>query len=272
MGAANSIIRPDQADIARDSFDFLTWYSPGQYLVPGAISLLGLPLGTAMTLTVTLALLCCLIGWIVVVREFAPNTTVALLVVVSVGSFHYSTHAFSSYHGGEILLEAVTPWLIIAALSIPAMNVLRAVLLTAGAVLVAFIAKPTGLIVVTAALAAACLVSIALSRRITQGVVGGALGAVMALIVIYVSFLSREVTAASGANWLLPLKTIAVAFFNPWVAGMSWGEWCGIWVRIFSRPNWAAGGIPIEYLELIVPAALLIMYIILGFGPKRSTK
>jgi hypothetical protein len=178
-----------------------------------------------------------------------------------VGSFHYSTRAFTSYHGGEILLEAVTPWLILAAFSIPAMNVWRAALLAAGAVLVAFIAKLTGLIVVAASLVAACLVSTALSRRITQGVVGGALGAVMALIVIYVSFLSRGSTPATGINWSLPIKTIAGSLFSPWVAGMSWGD-----LSIFFRPNWGATAfdVPIGYLAIIAPVALLIMYIIVG--------
>jgi hypothetical protein len=259
LGAVNSIIKPDRSNIALDTVSFLTWYSPGQYLVPGAISLLGLPLGAAMTLTVTLALLCCLVGWIVVVREFAPNTTSALLVVVSVGLFRYSTRAFTSYHGGEILLEAVTPWLILAALSIPAMNVLRAALVAAGAVLVAFIAKLSGLIVVAASLAAACLVSTALSRRITQGVVGGASGAVMALIVIYVSFLSRGSTPATGINWSLPLKTIAGSLFIPWVAGMSWGD-----LSIFFSGGPDPFDVPIGYLAITAPVALLIMYIVVG--------
>jgi len=45
LGAVNCIIAPDRSNIARDTVSFLTWWSPGQYLVPGAISLLGLPLG-----------------------------------------------------------------------------------------------------------------------------------------------------------------------------------------------------------------------------------
>lgn len=59
LGALNSVIAPDPANIAQDSVEFQTRWSPGQYLVPGAVSLLGLPLGAAMTLTVALALLCC---------------------------------------------------------------------------------------------------------------------------------------------------------------------------------------------------------------------
>jgi hypothetical protein len=58
-----------------------------------------------MTLTVTLALLASLIGWVMVVRTFAPRTSLAILAVVPIGSFHYPTHEFSRYHGGEIPLQ-----------------------------------------------------------------------------------------------------------------------------------------------------------------------
>ena len=87
LGAVNSIVAPDYEDIARDMARFLTFWSPGQYLVPGAISLLGAPLGVAMTLTVALALLASLIGWIMIVRAFAPSTSLAILIVVLIGSF-----------------------------------------------------------------------------------------------------------------------------------------------------------------------------------------
>ena len=210
LGAANSVIAPDPANIAQDSFEFQTLWSPGQYLVPGAISLLGLPLGAAMTLTVALALLCSLIGWMFVVRAFAPNTPVALLVVVLIGSFHYSIFTFRTYRGGEILLQAITPWLILAANRVPEMSVMRAALLAAGAVLLAFMAKLTGLIVVAAALMAASLISIAVGRRISRGIVGGALGAVSAFVVIYVSFLSRGSTAASQLQ-SPPFRSLAVS-------------------------------------------------------------
>ncbi|MGA7263488.1 MAG: hypothetical protein WBX30_21710, partial [Stellaceae bacterium] len=65
LGAANSIISPDPANIAHNAVGFLTVWSPGQYLIPGAISLIGVPLGVAMTLTVVLALLASLIGWVI---------------------------------------------------------------------------------------------------------------------------------------------------------------------------------------------------------------
>jgi hypothetical protein len=267
LGAANSVIAPDPANIAQDSFQFQTRWSPGQYLVPGAISLLGLPLGAAMTLTVALALLCCLIGWMFVVRTFAPNTPLSLLVVVLVGSFRYSTFAFRTYRGGEILLQAVTPWLILAANRVPEMSVVRAALLAAGAVLIAFMAKLTGLIVVAAALVAASLVSIAVGRRISHGILGGALGAVMAFVIIYVSFLSRGPTPASELESSLPFfGSIAYSSFVPWVAGISWPE---LMTALFFGSRDMSGDMsytmPNSYFVVIVPAALLIMYLVVSF-------
>jgi hypothetical protein len=263
LGSPNSVIAPDHANIAQDSFKFQTAWSPGQYLVPGAISLLGLPLGAAMTLTVALALLCSLIGWVFVVRAFAPNTPLALLVVVLVGSFHYSTFAFRTYRGGDILLQAVTPWLMLAANRVPEMSVVRAALLAAGAVLVAFMAKLTGLIVVAAALVAASLVSIAVGRRISYGIVGGALGAVTAFVVIYVSFLSRGPTPASELESPIPLfNSIAFSSFVPWVAGISWPE---LMTALFFGSRDKFSKPPAGYVAVIVPPALLIMYLVVGF-------
>jgi hypothetical protein len=279
LGAANSIIGPDPANIARDSVGFLTGLSPGQYLVPGAISLLGVPLGIAMTLTVALSLLASLVGWVMVVRTFSPRTSLALLVAVLIGSFHYSTHAFSTYHGGEILLQAVTPWLVLTAYRVPEMDVVPAALLVAGAVFFAFFAKLTGLIVVAAALAAGSLVSFAFDRRITRGMIGGALGSLATLAVIYVAFLSKGWTAVSETNWSLPFENIAFASLAPWVAGMSLAD--PIELIYFALTNTYMAtrtGVPSEsanpwqpaYLLVVVPAALLVAGLVLFWRPQTT--
>jgi hypothetical protein len=268
LGAANSIIRPDPANIARDSVEFLTVWSPGQYLVPGAISLLGVPLGIAMTLTVALSLLASLVGWVTVVRTFSPRTSLALLVAVLIGSFHYSTHAFSIYHGGEILLQAVTPWLILAGCRVPEIDPVPAALLAAGAIFFAFMAKLTGLIVVTAALVAGCMVILAFGRRITRGMIGGAFGAVAAFAVIYVAFLSKGWTAASETNWSLPFEKTAVASLSPWVAGMSLNEPIGL--TYFALTNTY---IPTPTrLLVVVPAALLVAGLVLFWRPQTTNE
>ena len=167
LGAANSFITADPTNIAEDKVEFFTMFKPGLYMIPGAISLImGVPLGIAMTLTVTLSLLACLVGWAMVVRAFAPRTSLALLVMVLIGSFRYSTSEFGIYHGGEILLQATTPWLVFDGLSRSANGSDLAALLSAGAVFLAFLAKLTGIIVVAAALVAGGLVCFAYGRGI----------------------------------------------------------------------------------------------------------
>jgi hypothetical protein len=266
LGAPNCIISVDHEDIARDTAWFLTVWSPGQYLVPGAISLLGVPLGTAMTLTVALALLASLIGWIMVVREFSPRTSLTILVVVLIGSFHYSTHAFSSYHGGEILLQAATPWLVLAGYRVPELKVIPAALLAAGAVFFAFLAKLTGLIIIAAALIGAGMVRLAFGRRITRGMIGGALGSLAALAVLSVAFFSRGPTAASVTSWSMPLDSIAFTSLVPWVAGISWWDPIGtIYSLLTNAYVWQ---MPAQYLVLVLPPALLISGLVLLWRPE----
>jgi hypothetical protein len=146
--------------------------------------------------------------------------------VILIALFHYSTHAFSTYHGGEILLQAVTPWLILAAYRLPQAGASAAALLAAGVVFLGFFAKLTGVIVALAALAASGLVLLASSRRFTRGLFGGAFGAMAALVLLYFGFLSRGPTAASETSWSLRLGDIAFSFLAPWVAGISWPDRC----------------------------------------------
>jgi hypothetical protein len=266
MGAANSIVAPDRTNIGRDAIEFLTVWSPGQYLVPGAISLLGVPLGIAMTVTVALALLTSLTGWVMVIRTFAPRTSLAVLVAVLIGSFHYSTHAFSTYHGGEILLQAATPWLVLTGYRVPSMGAVPAALLAAGAVCLAFLAKLTGLIVVVATFAAGSVVILAFGRRITRGMMGGALGVVAALAFLYLAFFSRGPTAASHTVWSLPFKSIAFASLAPWVAGISWSDP----FEFMFFPLRDTFSMPTAYLAFLVPPTLLVASMVLFWRPRTD--
>jgi hypothetical protein len=267
MGAPNSIVAPDRANLGRDAIEFLTVWSPGQYLVPGTISLLlGVPLGIAMTLTVALALLASLTGWVMIIRAFAPRTSVAVLVVVLIGLFHYSTHAFSTYHGGEILLQAATPWLVLTGYRVPAMGAVPAALLAAGTVCLAFLAKLTGLIAVVASFAAGSVVILAFGRRITRGMIGGALGIVATLAFLYLAFFSRGPTAASPTVWSLPFKSIGFASLAPWVAGMSWSDP----IEFMFFPLRDIFSMPTAYLAFLVPPTLLVASMVLFWRPQTT--
>ena len=253
LGAMNCSISPNPENIAQDMCEFMTWWSPGQYLVPGTISLLGVPLGIAMTLTVALALLASLIGWVMVARVFAPQRSLAALLVGLIGSFPYSTLAFLTYHGGEILLQAGTPWLVLTAYLIPEMRAVPAGLLAAGAVCLSFLAKLTGLLTMAAALLAGSLVFFVFGRRVTYGMIGGALGAMAAFAVVYFAFLSRGSTpAVQTMGWSLPLQSIALVFLLPWVAGISWSD----------ALDWIFPDMPSAYFAYLAPAVLVIGLIV----------
>jgi hypothetical protein len=221
-----------------------------------------------MPLTVTLSMLASLIGWVMVVREFAPGTSSALLVTILIGSFRYSTAAFGIYHGGEILLQAATPWLILMACRVPEMDAAPAALLAAGTVFFAFLAKLTGIIVVAAGLVASSVVVLSVGRRITHGMIGGVLGALMAVAILYFTFLSKGWTAVSATAWSLPFGSIAFAVLVPWVAGVSWSD---LMTAMFFTSRYVFS-MPMSYLAVIIPPVILVMGLVFYWRPQTANE
>jgi hypothetical protein len=232
-GPSNSIVSPDPADISKDRIQFITWWSPGQYLIPGVFTVLGLRLGPALSLTAGLSLLCCLLGWIRVLKHFAFSPQAATLAVVLLAAFPYSTINFRIYDGGDILLQGVTPWLILAACHVPVVSALRAAGLAGAAILIGFFAKLTGVMVAGVALIAGSLVALMRLRRITTGMVAGATGAIVAVGLLYATWFSRGPTAASGSGWTFQSSYLVFAVVAPWGAGVSWMD---LWESVLSNP------------------------------------
>src|SRR5262245_39993391 len=100
-GSFNSITTPDPANISNDVVTFLTWWSPGQYLVPGSFILLGTSYGLAVSLTTLIATLIGVAGWIQIARSFAVSSVVLFVFVFGLTTFPYVTHRFLMYWGGE---------------------------------------------------------------------------------------------------------------------------------------------------------------------------
>jgi hypothetical protein len=221
-GQVNAIAAPDPADISRDRGEFVTWWSPGQYLIPGVLTLFGLRLGSAFSITAGLSLLCCLLGWIQVFKYFGLSPQTATIAVAFLSTFRYSTLPFGIYDGGEILLQGLTPWLILAGCVVPVTGVFRAAALAALAVLLGFLAKLTGVLVAVAALAAGALVTLQQLRRITTSMITGAAGAMSVIAFLYVAWFSRGATPASGAGWSFQLNGLIYSVAAPWGSGVAW--------------------------------------------------
>ncbi len=234
-GSANSVVAPDPADISRDRTKFTAWWSPGQYLIPGVLTTFGLRLGTALSITAGLSLLCCLLGWIRVFRHFAFSDQAATFGVACLSTFRYSTLPFGNYNGGEILLQGITPWLILAACRVPVASALRAAGLAGLAMLIGFFAKLTGVLVACAALTAGSIAALRRLRRITTGMVAGAVGTIFALGLLEAVWFSRGATPASGAGWPFQFSNVIFAAGAPLGAGVSWGD---MLESILFHPGW----------------------------------
>jgi hypothetical protein len=111
----NHIRSPDPDDISRDRDYFLTWWSPAQHDIPGIFRSLGANWGQSMTLT-------CLIGswltlwgcWQLARRTGGTHPQAVLFSVVSVCQWH-TLFPFGHFRGGDVVLGAATPWLMLIA-------------------------------------------------------------------------------------------------------------------------------------------------------------
>ncbi len=112
-GPFNTLSIPAPNNIIENRTLFLTWWSPGQYMVPGVLSsLLGLSLGMA-SLWVTLAFsVLGLVGWHFVFQQFEFDKLTIALSIFFIATSRLFTINFLNYTGGELLLFGSQPWTI----------------------------------------------------------------------------------------------------------------------------------------------------------------
>lgn len=109
-GPFNHLVGPDQEDIAKNSSEFLTWWSPGQYLIPYTFKALGTNTGQASALTITLCQLIGLAGLYAFFKKigFSPIVSALSLLFIACQQFFVVPYVF--YNGGEILFFAFAGW------------------------------------------------------------------------------------------------------------------------------------------------------------------
>lgn len=112
----NVVREPDPRDISRDAESFMTWWTPGQYAVPGAFTALRLSLGHAILATVVLCTLAGLVGGYVLFTSLGFTAAIAAASVSIIAAWRYVSISFRTYTGGEILLFGFAPWAIWLAL------------------------------------------------------------------------------------------------------------------------------------------------------------
>ncbi len=224
-GGFNNFVSPDQSDISQNYTEFLTWWSPGQYLVPYLFKLaVSLNTGRAIAITVTICELLGLAGFYVFFKKagFTPRViTISLLFIICQQAF---VVPYVYYNGGEILLFAFEGWFLYGCLSFNAPS-LKLVLFVLFAGWVGFFLKSSFLWIYAAGLC--CLWIRLASGRVgiwewTKKAIWITIPAAVSLAVIYIFYISKGQSPASTANgFKLTAQTFSFPLASPILSGFS---------------------------------------------------
>ena len=250
-GAFNSITAPDPANIANDVAIFLTWWSPGQYLVPGSFIWLGTNYGLAVSLTTLIATLIGVVGWIQVARSFAVSSFVLFVFVLGLNTFPYVTQRFLMYWGGEVLLFATAPWSLYAMRWAANKQPILCFTISLLAAALLFFAKLTGLIVFATNVMAISLGALASQRRLSSSTIAMWVASAIAALCFWMFWVARGPVPGGVStfsfNWLPIWFSIAGAAFSG-ISGLEFVQWLLFrWARTISdfsigiEPNYVLG-------------------------------
>jgi len=210
-GPFNTIAAPDPGNIAIDASRFLTWLSPGQYLVPGSFIWLGTDYGLALSVTTLIVTLLGLWGWTQVARSFAVSSSVLFVFIFGLATFVFTTRPFRVYVGGEELLFAAAPWsfYVMRGASDKRAIICFAVSLMSAALL--SVAKLTGLIVFATNVVAISLLTFVNQRRLNFSIIAMWVASAIGAICFIMFWAARGSTPANGT-------TFAFNWFPIWFA------------------------------------------------------
>jgi hypothetical protein len=224
-GGFNNMVAPDQSDISQDYTEYLTWWSPGQYLVPYFFKLIaGVNMGQAIAITISLCTAIGLNGFYQFFKKvgFSPMiATLSLVFIICQVAFFVP---FVYYNGGEILLFAFEGWFLYGCASFdkPGIKVALFVLLAGWA---GFFFKSSFIWIYIAGLCCLWIKICAHRKGILEWIKKGlwvGIPAVLSLACIYVFFLSKGQSPASAAKGLkLAAETFSFPLASPLLSAFS---------------------------------------------------
>ena len=226
-GGFNRLVAPSQDDISQNTAQFLTWWSPGQYLLPYFIkSILGLNTGHATALTVILLELCGLAGFYTFFKKTGFTPTIAALSLVFIICQEAFITPYIFYNGGEVLLFGFEGWFLYGCVSIkkPGWQLLLFVLLSGW---LGFLCKSSFIWIYAAGLLCIWLRLSAINNKINisnsfKTGIWLTIPAVISLACIYVFFLSKgDNPAAAATGFKFDWQTFSFPLGSPIISGFS---------------------------------------------------
>ncbi|HTD40182.1 MAG TPA: hypothetical protein VK671_06140 [Mucilaginibacter sp.] len=224
-GGFNLMITPDQDDISKNTSEFLTWWSPGQYLVPYAFKLLfGINIGQASAITITLCQLLGLTGFYSLFKKIGFTPLIAALSMLFIACQQFFVVPYVFYNGGEILSFAFTGWFLYGCTAFKKAGwQLALFILLAG--WIGFFCKSSVMWVYVAGLLFIWIKLSSSNKAFSEWVKKGiwiGVPAILSVGTIYLLYLSKGQNPASTAAGLkLSLKTLAYPLASPLLSGFS---------------------------------------------------
>jgi hypothetical protein len=222
-GGFNRLISPDQEDISKNTTQFLTWWSPGQYLVPYAFkTLFGLNTGQASAIAITLCQLLGLAGFFIFFKKigFTPLISALSLLFIACQQFFVVPYVF--YNGGETLLFAFLGWFLYGCLVIKASD-WKLVVFVIFSGWIGFFCKSSCIWMYAAGLLFLWLrLSSQKGSNLFKNGIWIALPAIVSVAMIWLFFLSKGQNPASASAGLkLTWKTFGFPLASPLLSGFS---------------------------------------------------
>lgn len=224
-GPLNYFTAPDQSDIAQNYSDYLTWWSPGQYMVPYLHKLLfRINTGQALAVTVGLGQLSGLAGFYCFFKKlgFTPAIAAVSLLIIMCQQAFVVPYVF--YNGGEILLFAFVGWFLYGCVTFEktTWKLLLFVLLSG---CFGFFFKSSFMWIYAAGL---CCLSVRMGANEAglvswlKKMVWVVVPAAIAALCVYAFFLSKGQTPATASKgFRLTLETFGFPLASPLLSGLS---------------------------------------------------
>ena len=262
----NILFSPDPGDISQNYIQFLTWWSPGQYLVPYFFKLVtGLNMGQGIAITVVAAQFCGLAGFYCFFKKIGFTPMVAAISLV----FIICQVAFMVpdvyYNGGEILLFAFEGWFLYGCIMLkkPGLPVVLFVLLSG---LLGFFLKSSFLWVYGAGV---CSLWIALSAN-KQGFAAWiknalwtGIPAATAFVLIYIFYISKGGSPVSTSTGIkLTANAFSFPLASPVLSGFSIDDLFNGLIDHFGTPLLNAEWGTVILILMAILSVLLILSII----------
>lgn len=223
-GHFNMLPSPDMTDLSKNNPSFLSWWSPGQYLVPYFfISLFKLNIGQANAVVVIICSLTGLAGLYACFKKIGFSANIAALSIAFIACQQAFIIPFVFYNGGEILLFAFAGWFLYGCIAFTKTN-WAAMLFILASGIIGFFCKSAFVWIFFSGLF--CLwLRLSSGKEIKQWLLNGisiGIPAVLSIAIIYATYLSKGDNPASDSQGLkLAWETFSFPLAAPLLAGLS---------------------------------------------------